>query len=74
MLTVEPTGPHTATVVFLHGFGDTGMGWEFMGGRVNDFKPLRAPLIDKFDRIVNTSGLHGPGTAARQVDHAACAD
>ncbi|KAI9023974.1 Alpha/Beta hydrolase protein, partial [Hyaloraphidium curvatum] len=30
MLTVEPSAPHTATVVFLHGFGDTGMGWEFL--------------------------------------------
>lgn len=30
MMTIDPTGPHTATVVFLHGFGDTGMGWEFM--------------------------------------------
>ncbi|KZW04197.1 Phospholipase/carboxylesterase [Exidia glandulosa HHB12029] len=27
-LTVEPRGTHTATVVFIHGLGDSGAGWQ----------------------------------------------
>ncbi|KAJ3312115.1 hypothetical protein HDV04_003369 [Boothiomyces sp. JEL0838] len=28
---VQPTAKHTATVIFLHGLGDTGLGWEPVG-------------------------------------------
>jgi len=28
MVTVPPKGAHTATVIFLHGLGDTGYGWK----------------------------------------------
>ncbi|KXS22206.1 Phospholipase/carboxylesterase [Gonapodya prolifera JEL478] len=28
--TIEPEQKHTATVIFLHGFGDTGMGWQIL--------------------------------------------
>eukprot|EP01061_Rhynchopus_euleeides_P003955 TRINITY_DN13245_c0_g1_i1.p1 TRINITY_DN13245_c0_g1~~TRINITY_DN13245_c0_g1_i1.p1 ORF type:complete len:255 (+),score=87.44 TRINITY_DN13245_c0_g1_i1:104-766(+) len=27
-IVLEPTAPHTATMIFMHGLGDTGMGWE----------------------------------------------
>lgn len=29
-LTVSPVAKHTATVIFLHGLGDTGHGWKFL--------------------------------------------
>ena len=28
---LEPKGDHTATVIFLHGLGDTGHGWKDVG-------------------------------------------
>jgi len=27
-LTIQPTSPHTATVIFIHGLGDSGHGWR----------------------------------------------
>ncbi len=27
----RPTGPHTASVIWLHGLGDTGKGWADVG-------------------------------------------
>lgn len=29
-LTISPITKHTATVIFLHGLGDSGMGWRFL--------------------------------------------
>ena len=38
---------HTATLVFLHGLGDTGMGWA---GALNTIKPdyLKVKIKDRF--------------------------
>ena len=33
---VAPSGKHTATIIFLHGLGDTGMGWA---GALNTIRP-----------------------------------
>lgn len=30
-IVLEPKGSHTATVIFLHGLGDTGNGWKDVG-------------------------------------------
>lgn len=27
---IEPTATHTATVIWLHGLGDSGVGWLFL--------------------------------------------
>jgi len=39
---VEATAKHTATIIFLHGLGDTGEGWSFELSRI---KPSYAKLV-----------------------------
>lgn len=33
-LIIEPTAPHTATVIWLHGLGDSGQGWSFLAEKM----------------------------------------
>lgn len=38
-LVVEPSAPHTATVIMLHGLGDTGAGWYAIGPELSPALP-----------------------------------
>ncbi|KAI9016578.1 Phospholipase/carboxylesterase/thioesterase [Phycomyces nitens] len=39
VITIEPAAKHTATVVWMHGLGDTGSGWSFLGKELSDALP-----------------------------------
>jgi predicted esterase len=65
-LVLQPTGRHTATVIWSHGLGDTGHGWEdaiqmIQGqrGRLNEVKFIlpHAPQIP----ITVNGGMRMPG-------------
>lgn len=53
--------PATASLIFLHGLGDSGQGWSFLGDflhQMEDFKNLRLVLPNAPDTpvtIVSTS-------------------
>lgn len=36
---VNPTAEHSATVIFLHGLGDSGIGWLFLADTIAPMLP-----------------------------------
>ncbi|VDB95489.1 unnamed protein product [Peniophora sp. CBMAI 1063] len=63
-LRLEPSAPHTATVIFLHGLGDSGDGWEPFAKKL-----LRDPTLNHIkwilphapvQRVTANNGMHMP--------------
>lgn len=46
---IEPTEKHTATVIFMHGLGDTGSGWADVADMWSDAFPYI-----RFELYINT--------------------
>jgi len=56
---VPATENHTATVIWLHGLGDTGRGWSFLAKYVA--MPVRSPTppLDKVFNVLTREACQG---------------
>ena len=67
-ITQQPRGTHSATVIFLHGLGDTGNGWAPVGQQLNiphvkfvfPTAPTRQALLSMLIFLVSCLSLQRP--------------